>query len=136
MVSKENNRMLSTLREQITDAMDWPSKVDVAGSAFSLFTIQYTYRIPVVDLAEGILGKRITSAKLTVEDIEEIVNNRLEDHNTISHFPGKDYALAIEWVEGAIRYLLYLLFRTEFSTYKITELRYSTSGIRFICTFF
>ena len=86
--------------------MEWPTKVDVAGSAFSLFTIQYTYRIPVVNLARGILGQITTSAKLTVEDIEEIVNNRLEDHNTISHFPGKDYALAIEWVEGAIRWVV------------------------------
>ena len=129
-MSKENNKILSTLREQITDVKDWPSKVDVAGSAFSLFTIQYTYRIPVVDLAGGILGERITSAKLTVEDIEDIVNNRLEDHNTISHFPGKDYALAIEWVEGAIGYLLYILFRTEF-----TELRYLTSSIKSIFSF-
>ena len=99
----ENCKILSALQEQIAYKIEWPTKVDVSGSAFSLFTIQYTYRIPVINLARGILGKRITLAKLSVEDIEQIVNNRLEDHNTISHFPGKDYALAIEWVEGAIR---------------------------------
>ena len=99
----ENCKILSALQEQIAYEIEWPTKVDVSGSAFSLFTIQYTYRIPVINLALGILGKRNTLAKLSVEDIEQIVNNRLEDHNTISHFPGKDYALAIEWVEGAIR---------------------------------
>ena len=72
--------------------------------AFSLFTIQYTYRVPIINLAQGIFGKRKTSARLSVEEIEQIVNNRLEDDSTISHFPGKDYALAIEWVEGALRY--------------------------------
>ena len=72
---------------------------------FSLFTIQYTYKLPVIDIARGKLGKRLTSARLTVEDIEHMVENRLEDKSTISHFPGKDYALAIEWVEGAVRYI-------------------------------
>ena len=100
----ENNKILSALKEQISYEIEWPTKVDVSGCAFSLFTIQYTYRIPIINLAQGILGKRKTSARLNVEDIEQIVNNRLEDDSTISHFPGKDYALAIEWVEGALRY--------------------------------
>ena len=100
----ENNKILSALKEQISYELEWPTKVDVSGCAFSLFTIQYTYRVPVINLAQGIFGKRKTSARLSVEEIEQIVNNRLEDDSTISHFPGKDYALAIEWVEEALRY--------------------------------
>ena len=115
LVLSEDSKILQRLREQIGFEIEWPTKVDVSGSAFSLFTIQYTYRIPVINLARGILGERVTTAKLSIEDIEHIVNNRLEDHSTISHFPGKDYALAIEWVEGALRYLItiYDLFQIE-----------------------
>ena len=85
--------------------IEWPTTLDVAGSVFSLFTIQYTYTLPVVDLARGNLGKRKTFARLTIEDIERIVELRLEDETTITHFPGRDFALAIEWVEAAIRFL-------------------------------
>ena len=93
------------MRDAAEEVTEWPTKLDVAGAVFSLFTIQYTYKLPVIDIARGKLGKRLTLAKLTIEDIEHMVGNRLEDQSTISQFPGKDYALAIEWVEGAIRYI-------------------------------
>ena len=88
----------------MTGDIEWPTKEDVAGSAFSLFTIQYTFKIPITNLAKGMLGKRVTHATLTVEDIEHIVNTRFEDTKSITNFAGKDYALAVEWIEGAVRY--------------------------------
>ena len=100
----DDNEILSTLREQITEDIKWPTKEDVAGSVFSLFTIQYTFKLPITKLARGIIGKRVTHATLTVEDIEHIVNTRFEDTKSITNFPGKDYALAVEWIEGAVRY--------------------------------
>ena len=103
--------MITLLREEMKRVIEWPTTLDVAGSVFSLFTIQYTFKIPVVDLARGKLGKRETFAKLSIDDIERIVETRLEDETTITHFPGKDFALAIEWVEGAIRFI----FRFSFS---------------------
>ena len=95
--------MLSAIREQITEDIEWPTKEDVSGSAFSLFTIQYTYQIPITNLARGILGKQVTHARLTAEDIKHIVNSRIKDNKSIANLPGKDYALAVEWIEGAIR---------------------------------
>ena len=93
------------MRDAVEEVNEWPTKLDVAGAVFALFTIQYTYKLPVIDIARGMLGNRQTLARLTIEDIKHMVVKRLEDQYTISHFPGKDYALAIEWVEGAIRYI-------------------------------
>ena len=108
MTGKEN-RVIKTLQEQLTDGIDWPSKEDVSGSIFSLFNIQYTYKLPIINLARGILRKRETYASLTVEDIEDMVKNRLEDSKSITYYHNykyeyRDYALAIEWIEGAVRY--------------------------------
>ena len=83
--------------------IEWPTSLDLAGSAFSLFTIQYTFKLRVVDVMRGKLGKRQTFARLRIKDIERIVELRLDDETTITHFPGKDFAIAIEWIEGAIR---------------------------------
>ena len=110
MIFEENNELLKHLRDEVEAEIEWPTKLDVAGSVFSLFTIQYTFQIPVVDLARGKIGKRQTLAKLSIDDIERIVETRLEDETTITHFPGKDFALAIEWVEGAIRCVFRFLF--------------------------
>lgn len=99
----KNNEILSVAREHIIGKMEWPTKLDVAGSVFSLVTIQYTYKIPITDLAKGKLGKRDTKATLTIDDIEDIVHNRMKDHTSLTHLPGKDYAIAIEWLEAAVR---------------------------------
>ena len=99
----KNSEILSVAREHIIGKMEWPSKLDVAGSVFSLVTIQYTYKIPVMDLAKGKLRKRDTKATLTIDDIEDIVHKRMEDRTSLTHLPGKDYAIAIEWLEAAVR---------------------------------
>ena len=57
---------------------------------------------------QGYIGKRKTYAILTVEDIEGMVKNRLEDSKSITYYHNykyehRDYALAIEWIEGAVR---------------------------------
>ena len=99
----KNNEILSVAREHIIGKMEWPTKLDVAGSVFSLVTIQYTYKIPITDLATGKLRKRDTKATLTIDDIEDIVHKRMKDHTSLTRLPGKDYAIAIGWLEAAVR---------------------------------
>ena len=89
--------------------IDFPTKQDVSGSVHSLFSIQYTYRIPLANLAKGILGNRQTFAFLTAQDINEIVRNRMNDSKSITNYAQKDYALSIEWMEGAVRYIIVVL---------------------------
>ena len=90
--------------------IEFPTDEDVSGSIFSLFAIQYTYRLPILNLARGILGKRKTFAWLSVQDIHELVRNRLNDDRPTTKSVGeqfrkiKDYAIGIEWIEGSIRY--------------------------------
>ena len=85
----------------MVDNFELPTKLDVSGVVFSLVTIQYTYKIPVIDLAKGKVGKKATKATLTITDIEHIVQEILEDHLSPSREVGKDYAIAIEWLEAA-----------------------------------
>ena len=59
--------------------IDFPTKQDVSGSVHSIFSIQYTYRIPVTNLARGVLGTRQTFAVLSAQDINEIVRNRMNE---------------------------------------------------------
>ena len=100
----ENSEILSMVRDHIIGNMEWPSKSDVAGAVFSLVTIQYTYKIPVVDFVKGKIGKRNTKATLTIDDIEHIVQGRMQDNKSHSHILfGNNYAIAIEWLEAGIR---------------------------------
>ena len=103
----EQNDLLSRLREHMK-GIEFPTKQDVSGSVHSLFSIQYTYRIPVAKLAKGILGTRKTFAVLTAQDIKEIVRNRMNDSKSITNYAQKDYALSIEWIDGAIRYTIFM----------------------------
>ena len=101
------NPIASLIHDNMTTKMEWPQAEDVAGSIHALFAIQHTYRIPVADLAKGRLGERKTFATLQIEDIDHIVANRLESETSLTHIPGKDYAICIEWIEAAIRYIFY-----------------------------
>ena len=84
--------------------MEWPNESDVAGASFSLVNIQFTYRIPVLSFTNGRIGSRQTKAKLTIDDIEDIVADRLLKDASISDINGAtDYAIAIEWIEASIR---------------------------------
>ena len=84
--------------------MEWPKESDVSGATFSLVVIQFTYKIPVLSLINGKIGRQQTKAKLTIGDIQDIVADRLLQDSSLSHIRGaKDYAIAIEWIEAAIR---------------------------------
>ena len=99
--------------------MEWPKESVVSGATFSLVVIQFTYKISLHSFINGKIGSRQTKAKLTIDDIQDIVANRLLQDSSLSHIPGaKDYAIAIEWIEAAIRYKLWLRVITNTQKYR------------------
>ncbi len=98
--------------------VDWPEENDYkgtkiqkewfvfdardAGSIHGILRVQFTYRLPILDLARGRIRDRQTLARLTVEDIFFLASERLDGKNPLLINGGTDYAIAIEWAEAAL----------------------------------
>ena len=83
-------------------ATDWPSsEVDFNGASLGLVRAQYTYQLPILDLAQGRIKSKFTFARLSHDDCYSIAKDRFQGTNPILPSGGKDYAMAIEWSEAA-----------------------------------
>ena len=81
----------------------WPDPEDFRGAIQGLLRVQYTYQLEIVDLAKGTIKKRITHARLFVEDCFFLAKERIDGQNPLLKSGGIDYAIAIEWAEAALQ---------------------------------
>lgn len=84
------------------EAMTWPSTDDYKGSILGLLRVQYTYQLPLVNLARGQIRSKSTHARLSVDDCFFLAKERIEGANPLLISGGIDYAVAIEWAEAAL----------------------------------
>ena len=94
--------------------MEFPWEDDLSAAAFSLLRLPITYNFHPIKIVDGKLGNYETSAKLTFNDVNYIVDVCLNSTYSIfeSGMFGEPpdlndsletihYALAIEWLEAA-----------------------------------
>jgi len=88
---------------------DWvPTDADVEGASQSLARLQFAYRLDPTEIAFGKLREIQTEARLSVMDMMEIAERRGSGRVPMRPQISREYALAIEWAEGALR-LSYML---------------------------
>ncbi|CAB4063484.1 P4HA [Lepeophtheirus salmonis] len=76
---------------------------DLVGVTFALIRIQQAYELDPYDMAMGRLGTRQTNARLSAEELYEIVKILYYGSDRTYYSSGIEYALAITWLEGVIR---------------------------------
>ena len=68
--------------------------------------MQYVYRLDPLDLANGVIGRRRTLARLSARDLFSIGRERITKQKRLPIEPstkGKpEYAMAIQWMEAAM----------------------------------
>ncbi|CAB4063796.1 P4HA [Lepeophtheirus salmonis] len=79
------------------------SQDDLVGVTFALIRIQRVYELDTYDMAMGRLGTRQTNARLSAEELYEIVKILYYGSDRTIIGLGIEYALTITWLEGTIR---------------------------------
>ena len=98
----------------INKRLRFPTTDDVTASIYALLILGLTYRIHPIEFANGQLGNYQTKARLTFDDVTDIIhecNNSkqslFEFENTANEEISNDimktthYATTIEWLEAA-----------------------------------
>ena len=67
-----------------------------------LLRVQYTYQVPITELAKGKIRNKNTQARLTAADCFFIAIECIYGNNSLTISGGVDYAIAIEWAETAL----------------------------------
>ena len=86
----------------IVEEVDMPTEADLQGAIQSIARIQFAYRLDPVDLAAGIIQGVHTEGRLSVRQMMMIAESRIGGLHPLRQDTGKEYALAIEWAEGAL----------------------------------
>nr|XP_040566819.1 prolyl 4-hydroxylase subunit alpha-1-like [Lepeophtheirus salmonis] len=90
------------------------SQDDLVGVTFALIRIQRVYELDPYDMAMGRLGTRQTNARLSAEELYEIVKILYYGSDRTIIGLGIEYALTITWLEGTIRFYNFNLFTLHF----------------------
>ena len=78
-----------------------PDAEDMEGVTQAVARIQFVYRLNPVDLAKGLINGVQTKARLSSVDMINIAMRRNYGMTPIRPGIGREFALAIEWAEGA-----------------------------------
>jgi len=100
----EQNRtaMIDERIGSIIEEVEMPTDIDLQGAIQSIARIQFAYRLDPVDMAEGIIQEVQTEGRLSVRQMLMIAESRMTGLHPSRPQTGKEYALAIEWAEGAL----------------------------------
>jgi len=80
---------------------EYPDTNDMEGVTQALARIQFTYRLDPLDLASGLIQGVQTRARLSPVDMINIAIRRNSGIQPIRPGLGREFALAIQWAEGA-----------------------------------
>lgn len=74
----------------------------MTGITLSLCRIQSVYMLDPAAMAAGVLRSLETEARLSVDDLEFVAEDRARGEMPIrAAVGGKEYAMAVEWMEAA-----------------------------------
>ena len=86
----------------LVEEIEMPEEMDLEGVTQALARIQFTYRLDPVELAGGKIKDTQTEGRLSVKQMMNIAERRISGAQPMRPAIGKEYALAIEWAEGAL----------------------------------
>lgn len=95
----------ATIEERIgsiVDEMEMPELNDLEGATQAIARIQFAYQLDPVEMADGQIKGVKTEAKLSVRQMMNIAESRISGIQPMRPAIAKEYALAIEWAEGAL----------------------------------
>jgi len=104
LVKENKTNDLDVLIEKTFEKVEMPAMEDLEEATQAIARIQFVYRLDPVEMAEGIIKGVKTEGKLTVRQMMMIASNRLSGAaKPIRPDLLNEFALAIEWTEGALR---------------------------------
>ena len=86
----------------LIDATEMPDENDLEGVTQAIGRIQFVYRLDPVEMARGKIKDVQTKGKLSAKQMMNIAERRMSGKQPMRPAIGKEYALAIEWAEGAL----------------------------------
>jgi hypothetical protein len=86
----------------LVEEMEMPDENDLEGVTQAIARIQFAYRLDPVELANGKIKEVQTEGKLSVKQMMNIAERRISGRSPLRPAIGKEFALAIEWAEGAL----------------------------------
>jgi len=95
----------ATIEERIggiVNDIEMPDKNDLEGATQAIARIQFAYRLDPVEMAAGKIRGVQTEGRLSVRQMMNIAESRISGAQPMRPAIGKEYALAIEWAEGAL----------------------------------
>ena len=95
----------AVIAEKISHLMkgnEIPNKNDLEGVTQALVRIQFAYRLDPREMASGMIRDVQTEGRLSAHQMMNIAESRVSGHQPLRPGIGKEYALAIEWAEGAL----------------------------------
>ena len=102
LVEENKPNDLDVLIEKTFEKVEMPTMEDLEEATQAIARIQFVYRLDPVEMAEGIIKGVKTEGKLTVRQMMMIASNRLSGAaKPIRPDLLNEFALAIEWAEGA-----------------------------------
>ena len=106
LLEQNTTAMIDEGLASIVEEVEMPTENDFQGTIQSIARIQFTYQLDPVDMAEGIIQGVYTEGRLSVRQMMMIAESRIGGLYPLRTVTGtllpKEYALAIEWAEGAL----------------------------------
>jgi len=84
------------------ESIRMPNENDLEVVTQAIARIQFAYRLDPVEMAEGKIQEVQTKGRLSVRQMMNIAEKRISGKQPLRPYIGKEYALAIEWAEGAL----------------------------------
>ena len=92
--------------EKLVEDVELPEDGDLEGVTQAIARIQFAYQLDPVDMAYGRIRGVQTEARLSARQMMNIAQRRISGLHPMRPSVGKEYALAIEWAEGALNLMM------------------------------
>ena len=87
---------------ELVEKMEMPEENDLEGVTQAIARIQFAYQLDPVEMVRGKIKGVQTEGRLSVEQMMNIAKRRISGAQPMRPAIGQEYALAIEWAEGAL----------------------------------
>ena len=95
------DQFLTAIKPIIEDGNIWPDEEDLTGVIISLCRIKLTWDMNPREFSEGRVVKLESKAKLSINDLTIIAEDRVRGKDLIKINNGPEWAIAIEFLEVA-----------------------------------
>lgn len=99
--SEPVNEFLTFINPLLLDGNIWPDEDDLVGIIISLCRIKITWDLNPFEFTKGHMVTLQSHAKLTVDELQIIAEDRIEGKDGLKSNNGPEWAIAIEFLEAA-----------------------------------